>query len=252
MKVKDLMGILENCNKDAVVGLEISNQAEMVKFLGYNLEVIRDKGNVLICLCENGTKPFSKRLCGKKRTSQGGKIIMRTLSNEVVSMINEEAKNHMTVKDLQKLLSVKEDIAMHIFGEASMGHTYSRMASKMLKEILYYLNNFELDAVTFEETSIELHKEYGIDDEDLEEEITDAKSILTTSEKKKFEFRNFVYGQLKGIGKTQTQVADEMGLKVNTFNYKLKTLTFDVGELMELFKALEVEPERIGELLCIQ
>ncbi len=64
MTVKDLIGILEMCNEDAVVGLEIGNQKEALKFVGNAFGVKEDNGNIILYHIENGTKRFSKRLLG--------------------------------------------------------------------------------------------------------------------------------------------------------------------------------------------
>lgn len=73
--------------------------------------------------------------------------------------------------------------------------------------------------------------------------------FVTTTEKKKFQFKQFVYGRIQVLGTSQTKIADAIGMKQQTFNYKLRTMSFDFGELVELFKELQVTEEEISYLM---
>lgn len=73
--------------------------------------------------------------------------------------------------------------------------------------------------------------------------------FITTTEKKKFHFKQFVYGRIQVLGTSQTKVAAEMGMKQQTFNYKLRTLSFDFGELVELFRVLQVDADEVSDLM---
>lgn len=72
---------------------------------------------------------------------------------------------------------------------------------------------------------------------------------LSETDKLKKRFQEFVFGRIKGLGLSQSKVANQMYMKQQTFSYKLRNLTFDIGELMDLLNILQVTPEELPQLM---
>lgn len=76
--------------------------------------------------------------------------------------------------------------------------------------------------------------------------------IETEHQKLCRKFKEFVYGRAKSLKKSHSKIAKNMGLSQQCFSYKLRNLTFDVGELMELLDELEVTGDELPELLMTE
>lgn len=78
------------------------------------------------------------------------------------------------------------------------------------------------------------------------------RSYYNETEKLKAKFQEFVFGRMKILKLNQRQVADSLLIKQTTFSYKLRTLTFDIGELIDLLNVLEVKPKELSEMFLYE
>lgn len=73
--------------------------------------------------------------------------------------------------------------------------------------------------------------------------------IETKRQKMVRKLREFILGRMSAQHIKQQYVAEKLFITQPTVCYKLKTMTFDVSELMTLFEILEVEPDEVSRLM---
>lgn len=72
-------------------------------------------------------------------------------NNDMGKIFNDVLMNTMQVDDLGKMLNLRVDIASHVYGYGSLGHSYALMAKMMYEQIISFLTGTEVNDVTCED-----------------------------------------------------------------------------------------------------
>ena len=75
------------------------------------------------------------------------------------------------------------------------------------------------------------------------------KTFLTRQQKLNSDLAAWIYGQLKANKIPQQEIADQLGISHQAFNYKLKTQAFKFEDLVAVFRTLRPDNATIARLM---
>lgn len=78
------------------------------------------------------------------------------------------------------------------------------------------------------------------------------KSYITKQEKLNKDLSAWIYGQAKVMQVTQKQLADAIGIKQPSLNYKLRHGSFTFQDLTAVFGILEPDNETLARLMGVK
>lgn len=79
-----------------------------------------------------------------------------------------------------------------------------------------------------------------------------ARVTLNRKHYKRTDLTKFIKKEMIGANLLQRDMADALGIKQQTFSYKLEHCSFDYSDLLTIFEILQVSEENMVKLMSIR